>query len=97
MADLVGREPEVLGAKGHVIEDGLGKELPLGMLHYIADPAVEASTVLAGGRVDAVHDNLAGVGGLECRDESDEGGFSRPGLSHDGDGRALVDAKGDVP
>ena len=94
--DLVGGEAQVGGAEGDVLQDGLGEELALGVLHDVADAPVEQAAVAARGGVDAADDHAAGVGGLEGAGDAGERGLARAGLADDGDRGAGGDAEAHV-
>jgi hypothetical protein len=63
--DLIGRKAHVGGPVGDVLKDGLGKELPLGMLHHVPYGPIEASPVALAERIDAIDHDVADVGYLE--------------------------------
>ena len=94
--DLFGGKAEVGGTERHVLLDGLGEELALGVLHHVADAPVQPPPVAPPRRVDAADDHAAGVGRLERARDARERGLARAGLAHDRDGRAGAHAQADV-
>ena len=81
--DLGGGKAHVARAERDVLLHGLGKELPFGMLHHVADLVPDGAAAALGRRRRARDLDGAGVRRLETAEQPQQRGLARAGLPHD--------------
>ena len=69
-------ELQVSGTKRDVLKNGLRKKLPLGVLHHIANDAMQKATVFLGIRGYPVNGNATGVRNFKGAQKAGERGLS---------------------
>ena len=94
--DLLGRQAKVLGTKGNVLKDRVGKELVLRILKHHADGGLCFLADVLVLHADALeqHTPLRGVG--EAVHVLDDGRFTRAGVARNAEHLAFAYIKGDV-